>query len=101
VIKVYIASHELSSGINKDINFLSWNTRKIVFTEDDLQTVVATLNKIYHANISIATDIPASCIVTVTFDQQSLEAILNVLETTLNLTLRTSGNQIEITAAGC
>lgn len=94
-------SHELSSGINKDVNFLSWNTRKLVFTEDDLRTVVATLNKTYHANISIATNIPASCVVTVTFDQQSLEAILNVLETTLNLTFRTSGNQIEITAAGC
>lgn len=95
------ASHQLSSGINKDINFLSWNTRKLVFTEDDLRTVVATLNKTYHTNISIAADVPASCVVTVTFDQQSLEAVLNVLETTLNLTLRTSGNQIEITAAGC
>lgn len=94
-------SHQLSSGINKDVNFLSWNTHKIVFTEDDLRTVVATLNKAYHANISIAADIPPSCVVTVTFDQQSLEAILNVLETTLNLTFRTNGNQIEITAAGC
>jgi transmembrane sensor len=95
------ASHQLSSGVNKDINFLSWNTRKIVFTEDDLRTVVATLNKTYHTNISIAADIPASCVVTVTFDQQSLNAVLNVLETTLNLTFRTNGNRIEITAAGC
>lgn len=94
-------SHQLSSGINNDVNFLSWNTRKIVFTEDDLRTVVATLNRTYQANISIAADIPASCVVTVTFDQQSLEAVLNVLETTLNLTLRTNGNQVEITAAGC
>lgn len=94
-------SHQLSSGINEDVNFRSWNTRKIVFIEDDLRTVVATLNKTYHANISIATDIPPSCVVTVTFDQQSLEAVLNVLETTLNLTFRTNGNQIEITAAGC
>lgn len=95
------ATHKLSSGVNEDVNFQSWNTQKIVFTEDDLRTVVATLNKTYHANISIAADIPASCVVTVTFDQQSLEAVLNVLETTLNLTLRTSGNRIEITAAGC
>ncbi len=94
-------TQKLRSGVNEDVNFQSWNTQKIVFTENDLRTVVATLNKTYHANISIAADIPASCVVTVTFDKQSLEAVLHVLETTLNLTLRTSGNRIEITAAGC
>ena len=94
-------SNKLSSGVNEDVNFQSWNTHKIVFTENDLRTVIATLNKTYHANIAITADIPASCVVTVTFDQQSLEAVLSVLETTLNLTFRTSGNRIEITAAGC
>jgi ferric-dicitrate binding protein FerR (iron transport regulator) len=35
----------LHSGVNEDINFLSWNTQKIIFMESDLRTVIETLNK--------------------------------------------------------
>jgi len=91
----------LTSRVNKDLNFLSWKTRRFVFEESDLRSVVATLNHVYQANISIATEVPDTCVVTVTFDQQSLEAILNVLKTTLNLTYTIRDGQIEITHAGC
>jgi ferric-dicitrate binding protein FerR (iron transport regulator) len=92
---------DLSSRENKDINFLSWKTRKLVFEENDLRSVIETLNHVYQANISIGTQVPDTCVVTVTFDQQSLEAILNVLKTTLNLTYTIKDGQIEITHAGC
>lgn len=91
----------LSSAANTDINFLSWNTRKIVFMENDLRSVIETLNKTYLVNITLPADISPSCVVTVTFDHQSLESILNVLKTTLNLEYRIKGNQIEIISAGC
>ncbi|HRG78458.1 MAG TPA: FecR domain-containing protein [Cyclobacteriaceae bacterium] len=92
---------DLSSKANNNVNFLSWKTRKLVFEENDLRSVVETLNQVYQANISIATQVPDTCVVTVTFDQQSLEAILNVLKTTLNLTYTIKDGQIEITHAGC
>jgi ferric-dicitrate binding protein FerR (iron transport regulator) len=92
---------EMTNTLNQDINFQSWNTRKIIFNETDLLTVIETLNRTYHANITSAADIPTACVVTVTFDQQTLEAVLKVLETTLNLTYNRNGNQIEITDAGC
>jgi transmembrane sensor len=99
---VYEKSNEaISSGANEDVNFLSWNTQKIVFEENDLKTVIETLNKTYQVNIIITTDIPATCEVTVSFDHQTLESVLHVLERTLNLTYQIKGNQIEITAAGC
>lgn len=99
---VFIKSaRQLSSVANKDINFLSWNTKKIVFEEADLRSVVETLNNTYQVNIIIATEIPPSCVVTVSFDHQTLEAVLNVLKTTLNLTYKISGDTIEITSAGC
>ena len=94
-------NQQVSSLKNDNANFLSWKTRKIVLIENDLRTAVATLNKAYGANIAIHTDVPVSCVVTVTFDHQSLEAALNVLKVTLNLTYRIQGNQIEITHAGC
>jgi ferric-dicitrate binding protein FerR (iron transport regulator) len=94
-------NQELKSVINEDVNYLSWNTKEIIFTENDLQTVIETINKTYNTNIVLATDIADTCVVTVKFDRQTLEAVLHVLENTLNLTYRKNGNQIEITSAGC
>ena len=94
-------TEELKSEINTDINFQAWNTQKIVFEKSDLKTVVETLNKIYQVNIVIKTEVPATCEVTVSFDHQTLESVLRVLESTLNLTYKVNGNQIEITSAGC
>jgi ferric-dicitrate binding protein FerR (iron transport regulator) len=95
------AARKLISGVNEDLNFLSWNTRKIVFVENDLRSVVETLNETYQVNIILPATIPATCVVTVTFDHQTLESVLNVLKTTLNLTYKINGSQIEIVAAGC
>jgi transmembrane sensor len=96
-----IENKQLGGQPNNDPNFISWNTHKITFNESDLRTVVDVLNKTYHANIVIATNVPAACVVTVSFDNQSLDAVLAVLKSTLNLTYRINGNQIEITDAGC
>ncbi|HEX8040236.1 MAG TPA: FecR domain-containing protein [Chryseosolibacter sp.] len=91
----------LATSPNDDVNFSSWTTGHIVFVESDLRSVIATLEKTYHAEISVSTDIPASCIVTVTFDHQTLASVLKVLESTLNLKYTIKGNKVEITGAGC
>jgi transmembrane sensor len=95
------ANMSLVQTTNADINFLAWKTQQIIFMETDLRTVVETLNRTYQANIRIAADIPTTCAVTVTFDKQSLEAVLNVLKTTLNLTLQNESGGVVITHADC
>lgn len=95
------AAQQLTSERNSDVNFAAWKTKHIVFEEVDLRTVVETLNRVYGANIKVSAAIPATCVVTVSFDQQSLEAIMTVLKDTLNLTYRGEGKSIEIIEAGC
>lgn len=92
---------KVASTTNDDVNFLSWNTQHMVFVDSDLRSVIETLERTYHAEITIRTEIPPSCIVTVTFDQQTLESVLKVLESTLNLKYTISGNKVDITEAGC
>ncbi len=95
------SSGGLAMTKNPDVNYRSWTTRHIEFNGTSLQEVVRTLNKTYGSEISIVSAVPADCVVTVTFDQQTLDAVLRVLETTLNLTYRINGNKIEITSAKC
>lgn len=91
----------LTQVTNTDLNFLAWKTRKIIFEESDLRSVVESINRIYGSDIRIAAQVSESCVVTVTFEQQSLESILNVLKDTLNLTYSSKNGVIEITHAGC
>ena len=95
------SGERLATSPNDDVNFSSWTTGHIVFVETDLRSVIATLEKTYHAEITVSTDISSSCIVTVTFDHQTLASVLKVLESTLNLKYTIKGNKVEITEAGC
>ena len=95
------ANGQLASIPNDDVNFLSWNTRRLVFVEKDLRSLIETLEKTYQADFTISAKIPASCMVTVTFENQTLESVLKVLENRLNLKYTVNGNKVEIVEAGC
>jgi transmembrane sensor len=94
-------NESLTSSTNTDVNFLSWRTQRLVFVENDLGSVIDALRKTYHADIIVSANVPESCIVTVTFEGQSLESVLKVLENTLNLKYTINGNKVVITEAGC
>ena len=86
---------------NDDINYLAWKTRKIVFESTRLKEVVDVIGKVYGVNLIISTNISPDCEVTVLFDNQSLDAVLAVLKSTLNLTYKKNDDKIEIIKAGC
>lgn len=93
--------NRMSIAVNEDLNFRAWSTRHLVFVDQDLLSVFETIERTYNVEITSRTDMPLSCIVTVTFDQQSLESVMRVLESTLNLKYSINGNRIEIIEAGC
>lgn len=91
----------ISKVQNNDINFMAWKTRQLVFIDVDLDVVIQTVNKIYDSQITFSTDVGKNCKVTVSFDNQSIEAILSVLELTLDLEYKKTGNIIEVVKTGC
>jgi len=91
----------LITTVNDDVNYRAWSTRHIVFAETDLRSVIETLRRTYHADIRLPANVPETCILTVTFDNQSLESVLKVLERTLNIRYTIQGNKVHITEAGC
>lgn len=87
--------------VNENINYLAWKTKKLIFEGDELQIIVNTLNETYNANIVIKNPSIKECILTNTFENQSLESILKVLEATLDLQIKKKGEVIEIRGEGC
>ncbi len=82
-------------------NQISWKTRELYFDGSSLQEVVDLINQVYDAHLVISNDALASCQITVTFKDQSLDAILNVLESTLDLEILQVGNQFRLEGSGC
>jgi transmembrane sensor len=91
----------ISKSSNDDENYLSWKTKIFVFNDVPMSKIVRDLNKVYHSSIQITNQNISNCRITATFDNQSLESILNVLKSTINITIKNRGTQIEISGNGC
>ena len=63
--------------------------------------VADLVNHVYGTNMVIVNPSLASCEITVSFNDQSLEAILKVLEMTLDLSITRSGDEIRLDGKGC
>jgi len=73
----------------------------LFFEGSTLREVADLVNRVYGVNIVIMNRELASCPITVTFRDQTLEAILNVLEITLDLQATQVGDEIRLDGEGC
>jgi len=92
---------EISKSENKEENYMAFKTKKLVFSDTRLDEIILTLNNVYHSNIKLKNTNIADCTVSTTFDNQSLDAVLNVLKATLDLKVNKSGSSIELSGNGC
>ena len=76
-------------------------TKEIIFEDTPMPEVIRIINEIYKSELTLVGDQLKECPVTTTFDNQSLESVLNVLESTLDLTIEQKGDKIEISGEGC
>jgi ferric-dicitrate binding protein FerR (iron transport regulator) len=87
--------------MNDDRNFISWKTRLIVFENDSLSTISRTLSNVYHKNFVIQNPKLNHCTVTTTFENKDLQTVLNVLKSTLDITIEEEDNAVNIMGKGC
>lgn len=83
-----------------DPNFLSWKTKTLTFNDSPLSEVISKLNEVYDQNLELDGDI-ASCRVTVNFENETPENILNILEAALQLEITYNANKIIISGEPC
>ncbi|PKP24206.1 MAG: hypothetical protein CVU06_05180 [Bacteroidetes bacterium HGW-Bacteroidetes-22] len=86
---------------NQDANFLAWKTGHISFTNQPLSEVASVLSKVFEKNIVLDNTAVANCRLTADFDQQNLDAILQVISSTLDLTVSRHEMTIILSGKGC
>jgi transmembrane sensor len=87
--------------VNEDNNYISWKTRFIIFNNESLINIAATLSNVYHKSIVIQNSALNSCKVTTNFDNKDLETVLKVLKSTLDIRIEETDKEIIISGEGC
>ncbi|MFH2094771.1 MAG: FecR domain-containing protein [Bacteroidota bacterium] len=99
---VYDRSAEAFESVkNDDQNYLSWKTKKLVFENSPLPYIISVINNVYGSKISLGDSELAGCMLTGTFENYDLEAILNLIESSLDVSIKREDNVIEIYGKGC
>ena len=91
----------ITKSTNEDENYMAWKTKKMVFNDEKLADIIQMLNKVYRSDIRLKNNNMADCRVTASFDNQSLDAVLNVLKATVDLNINKTGSSIELSGNGC
>lgn len=91
----------LTKNVNNDENYLAWKTGKLVFADTPLDELVRLLNKTYNADVRLADPAIGNCLITATFENQTLDAVLNVVKETLSLEIKRKGKVITISGTAC
>jgi len=70
---------------NTDPNFVSVKTKTLYFKNSKLDEVARALNRQYQARVRVEQSVLASCALTATFEDKSLEAILQIIASTMDI----------------
>lgn len=92
---------EIVKQPNKDPNLLAWKTGILRFNNTPLSDIIDVLQKVYHKDIRAVNPEILHCRITATFEGESLQEVLTVLQSTIDLQVRPNGNAIELSGEGC
>lgn len=96
----YDPATELFSKTIADANVAAFKTRILDFHEEELHQVVKRLESVYGKRIVLGGNM-ASCRLTVSFDNETLETVLSIIAETLGVEVIDEGNMIRFSGDGC
>jgi transmembrane sensor len=85
---------------NTDNNFLSWQTGKLIFDNTPMEEVALALSRHYR-KIIIATGEVAHCKFTSSFDNESVDDVIEELRLLLNIEIQNKDSTILLIGKGC
>lgn len=78
-----------------------WRTKRLSFNGTSLLEVIATINLTYNVEVSLSDPLLGNCKLSVGFENESLEDILDVIATTLRLELSKENGIYLLSGEGC
>jgi transmembrane sensor len=90
-----------SSGVNTDLNFLSWKTNQLTFNENRLEDLIIQLERHFDVRIYIENDATRLCTFTGDFNNTKLENALKIITKATGTSFAFNDGQYSIQGKGC
>jgi transmembrane sensor len=87
--------------IVREPNSISYKTKVFVFHDALLSDVIKKLNAVYQANITFNNDMLMNCKITVTFDNENIDAIVGIISETMHLQLSKTSDGYVLEGDSC
>lgn len=82
-------------------NFRTWQNNQLLFNDTRLTRIIQLLEQQYEVTLELANPDLANCRYTATFDNASLDEILEVLSEIGGLNYNATGTHVVLSGAGC
>lgn len=92
-------THRLEKAKAEDMNDLSWKSQTLTFNRAELSKVLTTLEEHYGVSIELKDKSVAKLHFSVSFHQQSIDSILNIVANTFELKYSKQGKQYTLEKA--
>lgn len=90
-------SRQIAKSFNNEPNYLSWKTGILIFNETTLDKVLAEVGKKYGVTFAIPDKDLCQLKLTATFDNESLDSVIEVLKLVHNLQIVNDGKDYLVT----
>ena len=94
-------SHTFMFMEKSDSNILAYKNQIFQFNNTDLNSIVESMNDVYEIKIVLANTEIGKCRITVNFNGETIDSIVDILAETLNLDVVKSEKQIILDGKGC
>jgi transmembrane sensor len=101
VTGILSSNGHLSKATGEDLNQLSWKTRQLVFKKTPMAGVIKTLRSYFKKDIAVKHDELLNCRFTSTFDDPTLEEVIETLQVTFDLKIERQRDTYMLDGSGC
>ena len=91
----------ITKQLNNETNFMAWRTRKLVFDNTAMRDVIKDVQALYDVEIEIASALFADCPLTTTFQNDSLEVVLETFNILFDTKTEKTDQGYRIVGGGC
>lgn len=95
------ATGDLTQNLTTDSNYLSWKSSTLIFDHTPLDQVVFAINRQYGSEVTLENQDLKKCQLTATYQDQTLESVLSILEKTFDLKAVRSDGRVVLSGTGC
>jgi len=92
----------VEKSVNRNTNYLAWQTRIIDFSQTEMSEVVNVLEEVYFVDINLSDANINNCSLTAKFDHREIDTVLEIISQTFNMNLQKKGkSKFVLSGKGC